>query len=910
MSDPLDALWFLCEQELGTQERMSAAIDKAKKGGTDLGGGQVKSAGRAGLEIGRKPQPRPDLSGGAKQADSGDYLVAGKPQDKVGKVDTSDPQAMIKRSVDTARQSGVPYPVAVQQTTGSPPPIDTPQAKATIATGMGASSQSNDKPGRDGLQQGRTEAPGPVSVSARIHDMEGEEEVSQQNLQEPGRSETDPDLQGDKIKASGSQPTGEDEPSTAGQAVAQKSSDPNKSLSAMAPEFAQKPGFTDKLSSDNETYLNKIQDSGYGNGIDFVDLKSQLGDDAPQGVAGKYLDVLSRALVTKNVKGKTDNWKHYGEGLAGGAGQINSQMGELMTLAMSNIPADKRSKAADIIRDQIKKAQESGSKKGDLTVTEDWLDASLNNAEAIDRYIELEGDGATIVGGAWDQPDELKSLGIGGEGGEEKGFSTDIVIRDSNGKNHQISLKKDGNVNFLNSGAGQYTKYYLSGAAEDPSNPFHDTAKEYLSNIDGVNEIYSKLGMDEYDGESLPTIPSQKKLKDEYGLSSEEAKETVSKLNDLKDKLSEVRNNNDIVPKGYNLSEYNKQENEVLTKNFRELGSEIRSLNLSELNTPASELFSDEYNEGNFPEELYDRFFDEDGNPLDKPKSIRKSDDKEEYDRAKSLMQQASKDAKAGEIKDKIEKIMKDNDINSWENFVDRLEDDDIPGLSQREKNKIKMNAIFATKGDLAKEHRTQMKERERNFASNAIEAISKDPVMKSGTLNSLRKNFPLKDVAEGKESMIIGDATFSKKVLEKMFGTTDFNQIKDKLTVETDKRGIPYLGYQLEVDADDDGEAENIIPIANVNIRADGLGYGNTIKHEMKLRPDFYKRLQKANAELGTNFTAEEILALFFGKKQLFVEAIQHLMPETKEERKELTETIDYDYNDDVAFLRKYGRA
>ena len=237
MSDPLDALWLLCEEELNTQQRMSAAIDKAKKGGTDLGGGQVKGAGRAGLEIGRKPQQKPDLSGGARQADSGDYLVAGKPGDELGKVDTSDPQALTKRSIDMARQSGVPFPVAVKQATGQEPAIDTPQAKATVATGISAASASNDKPGRDGLIQGRADVPGAVSISARIHDLEGEQEVSQQNLQEPGRSETDPDLQDPgKIKASGSQPPGDDEPSTAGQAVAQKSSDPNKTLDSMTPE--------------------------------------------------------------------------------------------------------------------------------------------------------------------------------------------------------------------------------------------------------------------------------------------------------------------------------------------------------------------------------------------------------------------------------------------------------------------------------------------------------------------------------------------------------------------------------------------------------------------------------------------------------------------------------------------------
>ena len=67
--------------------------------------------------------------------------------------------------------------------------------------------------------------------------------------------------------------------------------------------------------------------------------------------------------------------------------------------------------------------------------------------------------------------------------------------------------------------------------------------------------------MDELDGERLPSVPSQKELKIEYGLSDEESKETVNKLKDLRNKLSKVRDNTDIVPKGYNIAEYNKQEN-------------------------------------------------------------------------------------------------------------------------------------------------------------------------------------------------------------------------------------------------------------------------------------------------------------------------------------------------------------
>ena len=635
-------------------------------------------------------------------------------------------------------------------------------------------------------------------------------------------------------------------------------------------EFRRNVGFTDELPSSNEEYLKKIKDNEYYNGVEFIDLKEVVDTDNI-GVPPKYFDTLSRALTTKNVKGETDNWTHYGEGLAGGAGQINSQMGELMTLVFASSSLEDRKKLSDVIRSQVKSSIEKGSVKKDLTITEDWIDASLENASAIDRYMSLEAPDSKIVGGSWDQPDELQSLGIG-EGGEEKGFSTDIVIRDSNGKNHQLSLKKDGNVNFLNSGAGQYTKFYLSGALEDKSNPYHETAKEYFNNIDRVNQIFQEVGLEEYDGESLPNIPNQKKLK-ELGVT--DPKKVNKELQDLRNSLAEIRSNENIVPKEYNLSEYNRQENEALQTNFKRLNSEIRNLDLDKLNTPATEIFTEYFGDGNFSDDIKERFFNSDGTPkIDsktgkiKPATIKKGLDKDEYNRAKSLMDDANKDAKSGEIADKIKKIMKKEKIKDWPSFVDKLESGDLK-LSGRERNKIMLNSILATKSDIAKEHRGEMKQRERTFAKEAIGAISKDPVMKAGTLKSLRNNFPLKDVSEGSESMIIGDSVFSKSVLEKMFGTKDFNQIKDRLTVEKDSSGQPYLGYSAEVDTDGDGEFNDIIPISDINVRADGLGYGNTIKHEMKLRKDFYQRLQELNKEMGTNLTSEDIMYMVYGNKK-----------------------------------------
>jgi hypothetical protein len=315
--------------------------------------------------------------------------------------------------------------------------------------------------------------------------------------------------------------------------------------------------------------------------------------------------------------------------------------------------------------------------------------------------MSLESPDSQIVGGSWDQPDELQSLGIG-EGGEEKGFSTDIVIRDSNGKNHQLSLKKDGNVNFLNSGAGQYTKFYLSGALEDESNPYHETAKEYFDAIDRVNQIYQEIGLGEYDGDGkLPDSKdwTQKRLK-EIGVS--DPKSMVEELKELRNTLSKTRDNENIVPKEYNLSEYNRQENEALETNFKRLNSEIRNLDLDKLNTPATEIFTEYFDDANFSDDIKERFFNSDGTPrinsttgkMD-PAKIKQGIDKDEYNRAKSLLSTSNKEASDGEIAEKIKKIMKKEKIKDWPSFVDKLESGDLK-LTGRERNKIMLNAILA----------------------------------------------------------------------------------------------------------------------------------------------------------------------------------------------------------------------
>lgn len=617
---------------------------------------------------------------------------------------------------------------------------------------------------------------------------------------------------------------------------------PTPELKAGARDFAKSEAFRQQLPSNNEQYLAKNAKNLHK--IDFVDLKQALGPEAAQmGVPEKYLDALSRGLITKTAKGVTDNWRQYGEGQAGGAGRIQSQMGELMTLTMASLPPAQRQKLYDTMSERIDAAQKSGAKLKDLTITKDWLDASMNNARAIDRYMKIEAPGAKVIGGAWDVKGELKALGIG-DGGEKKGFSTDIVVRDSNGKNHQLSLKKDGNVNFLNSGAGQYTAMMLTGAAENARHPAHEKAKQYVSTLDRINKLYSDYGL----GEVGPTPPTQKALK-ALGLPSADAKNVASELTTLNNLRKKLEGDDKIVPRGYNMAYYNNRENTALKKSFAAAKDQIAQLRPADLVTPADQRFLQMINSANFSPEVRAKFLNPDGSPrLDpktgniKPLPPGKKLDPQQYEAAKNLVARANEQARvSSELLGSMDKA---GASARWQSTVDKIAAGDTLGLDRRSLNKLMLNSVLATDTPVAEKHRSEMYRRSDSFSRAALGAIQNDRTMQAGVLATLRNNFPLKDVAEGSESMIIGDAAFSKSVVRKMFGTDDFNRIRDSLVVQSPAGGSPYLGYS----ASGGGKT---IPIADIIIRPDGLGYGNTMKHEMKLRPDFYKLLQQENAAL-----------------------------------------------------------
>jgi len=176
--------------------------------------------------------------------------------------------------------------------------------------------------------------------------------------------------------------------------------------------------------------------------------------------------------------------------------------------------------------------------------------------------------------------------------------------------------------------------------------------------------------------------------------------------------------------------------------------------------------------------------------------------------------------------------------------FKDALSDL-AKGGGSRGKNKVVLEGIKAladSGNEDAKQYMKNVDETHRKFQAESVKAIVTNPKMKAGMLEEIKKEFPLKSVSDGEETMAIGPNSLDKKVMEKIFGTSDFEKIKEKLVAEDGNP--PYLGYKADLDG-------KVIPLATIVVREDGVGYGGQIKFEMQLDKRFAKTLETANKDI-----------------------------------------------------------
>ena len=127
-------------------------------------------------------------------------------------------------------------------------------------------------------------------------------------------------------------------------------------------------------------------------------------------------------------------------------------------------------------------------------------------------------------------------------------------------------------------------------------------------------------------------------------------------------------------------------------------------------------------------------------------------------------------------------------------------------------------------------------------FVEKSVTAITENEKMKNGMLNTIRSEFPLKAVSDGEETMAIGPNSLDKETMKQIFGTDNYDEIKEKLVAEPGPP--PFIGYNVEA-------TDEVFPVAEVKIREDGRGYGGQFKFEMVLHKDFAPRLENAQKEI-----------------------------------------------------------
>ena len=131
--------------------------------------------------------------------------------------------------------------------------------------------------------------------------------------------------------------------------------------------------------------------------------------------------------------------------------------------------------------------------------------------------------------------------------------------------------------------------------------------------------------------------------------------------------------------------------------------------------------------------------------------------------------------------------------------------------------------------------------ENSHDHAKATADYLLSNETAKKGLLKSIREDFPLQSLLSGEESMHLGDLSADKDTLKNIFGVDSFEELEQNLTI---RETPPPASIVYSV------EGKESIPIAEVNTRPDGIGYGGTWKLEMAVHKEFAGKLKEQNTK------------------------------------------------------------
>jgi len=528
--------------------------------------------------------------------------------------------------------------------------------------------------------------------------------------------------------------------------------------------------FTEPLGEPTDDDFNeKNKQHSVEDKINLEEKLNELGIDINK-VPKKYLKVLERMLNTNiqtDSQGKVikpiSELSHFIT--EGGAGEIRSQAGEILTMIGSSIQNPEREEFFKAIEEHIRKqtsppnaptqdeldsvdsveklkelqkkypsvrldtpSNRKSAQKGKLgkqnfyknnnvLVQSSWLDAAIKNNKAIDDFLKTEmGEDYEIVASAWDVDEEAKAIGLPLD---KKGKSTDSYIKvkdkDGNEKIIQISLKKDGNIRLTNS---------------SPSKTF-----------------------------------GTKELTDEE---KQEFKENAADIG-----IEDVDGDGEISIEDIDEAKWTQRQNQKYLDFFNQVDKKQKLIEL----------------------------------------------------------------IKSGKLKTNLKKLGLDPKSDDFESRIEALLSG--KGLA-RDRNKLLLEALKSIDG--GDEVIKEIQEATGKILNNIVRAMEVDPI-KEKMLNNIQESLPLRDIVEGKEVMMVGDISMDKRTMKKLFGTDNFDEVKQNLKVDLSKKP-PVVKYVA-------GEGEQEIIIATIGVREDGKNYGSSLKFEMNLSKDFENQAADAHREV-----------------------------------------------------------
>ena len=489
----------------------------------------------------------------------------------------------------------------------------------------------------------------------------------------------------------------------------------------------------------------------------------------------KYLKVLQRLLNTDKKGGVTIS--DFTD--AAGGGTLESTGGEILTMMLTSIDDDNI--ATQLSERLIEHVKSNGNKNSIISTT--WIESAVKCRETIrDRYDREFGPGNwKLKNQAWDIKEEVEALGLD-DYAKNKGFSTDVYFTlEVDGKTilDEVSLKQSRLANLLNATTGRVYDILMRGNATEEQliryDQLHQEREALKESIRGKNKIF---------------------------FSKEAINDIKARLDSINGQLVELEDEviPDKIPENLEVKVAQQKQDEghrnSIKKNEKELLDAINNFdNMSEEEQ----------------EKVLDRIGGADAGGGNRGLNQKTADMKSFKRKQREFIAKIKKHLDSGKsLSDYFKKMSKD-------------------------KRKAMAGIYLMTEeGSESRKDWEKIKDTSRQHSKDVAKYLFENEKAKQGLIKSIREDFPLQSLMTGEESMTLGDLSADKGTLKAIFGTDDFDEVQQNLTIVGDAIVYKVKGTGKE------------IPISRIVSRPDGIGYGSSWKLEMKLHKDFADKLQE----------------------------------------------------------------